>query len=63
MVTRNNSSTIVEQNIVEKRTNWCIPQFRLNPEVYVANAIGNNVEYKAIDFLLLYKTIYMLRLP
>ncbi|XP_027156249.1 NAC domain-containing protein 1-like [Coffea eugenioides] len=29
-----------------KRTNWCIYQFRLNPDVYVANAIGNTVEYK-----------------
>ncbi|XP_027086507.1 transcription factor JUNGBRUNNEN 1-like [Coffea arabica] len=27
-------------------TNWYIHQFRLNPDVYIVNDVGNNVEYK-----------------
>ena len=33
-------------------TNWYIHQFRLNPDVYIVNDVGNNVEYKVINFLL-----------
>ncbi|XP_027090069.1 NAC domain-containing protein 41 isoform X1 [Coffea arabica] len=28
------------------RTNWYIHQFRLNPDVYGASAVGNNLDYK-----------------
>ncbi|XP_027082278.1 NAC domain-containing protein 100-like [Coffea arabica] len=45
-----------------KRTNWCIHQFRQNPDVYVANAIGNNVEYKKIYKKAGISTIYASRL-
>ena len=34
------------------RTNWYIHQFRLNPDVYGASAVGNNVDYKVINFRL-----------